>query len=1629
MEQPRTNPNVFDDFFRGLRRRRAFKIFMGVFRRTLLFLIVLLFVLYLILQIKPVQNWLVTKATEQISEGLQTDVSIDEIDFKFFDKLVLKDLFIADLNGDTLLFTKELNTSMSANLLALVNGRFDLDEIHLQGTKINLDIRPYEYENNLKKLLVNLENFKRDRDSNKVNKPIYLDLQTISFEDIELNNTNRSRGFYQFFKIPSGSIGIEKIDLSNIEILLDNIVVNNPDVTIELHPAKDTAAVGEEIIGPNGPENEDEILPHIAFESLKIIDGQFTFNNIRRDPVKSTPDTIIDYRHLFANDINIELGASTTNTYLYETELINLALKEQSGFQLNRMASKEVKIDNRKAIFNDIIFQTPYSTLGDTIVLKYRQFMDIDYFNDRVRMDARIKDSKIALSDLMNVAPGLKNNAFFQKNKREEVDISGRFTGRVNNLRGRDVQLRLNDGTNLAGNFRSRDLTIKGEEVLNLELDYFRSDMQTIRLLLPDFNPPDNFDKLGKFDFNGRFDGFFADFVAYGALQTDLGAAEVDMQMVLTQGREFAEYSGKISLDEFNLGAWADNPDFGVVSFQSEVAKGYGLTLETVNTELTANIDEFDFRGYKYENAVMEGRISKNLFDGDLLIKDKNVDLTFSGAVQFGDTIPEFDFSAQVTKLDLKAVNLTDRPISFRGNLDLNLIDKDIAKIRGTAQGSKLIVIETGVDTFVLDSLNLNTALLPNGDRRLSFFSEILKAEINGEYVLDEIPEAFLQYFEKNFTQFSNRLNIKPKRNLTVNANFDYDVEIPDSKNFFKLLDPKLGRVQDAKFAGVFDTRASKIVLNLDLPEFNYDNLFFKEIIVSIDGDNTGNNVYFEVAESQINNITLEPITLRGDLYKDTLSFQLNALSWTSILDNLQMKGLFTVNEEFFNIQFLPSDLAIFREKWRIGEDNYIRFDKDYLDVQNVRLTNDNRSIELSSINHKGLSAQLNNFDFSIIDEYWDYPQLDFNGNFGVSASVDQIFDLSGLRLNVSADTLYVNGEDWGVMQLNAQAPNIKSEAYAYFSITQSDGQLTAEGNVIPPALRKTKDNSKFPGIDFDVSVNRFPVHIAEYWLGNGISNTTGNFDAGWKLTGPLNNIEVDGDIRIYDAAVTIDILKTRYFIDDDRAKVNSFLFDVTGATITDELGNVANLKGGITHDHLRNLGLDVVMSSNNFLALNTNKNDNKTFYGYAIADGDVKFTGSFKKPNILIDAAPKPGTNIIIPVNDEREASEVTFIDFIDKSDTISSITQATELLGVYMDMKLALNDNALMELVFDEKSGDIIKGRGNGDVQLILDRQGEFTMNGNYFINSGQYLFTAFSLVNKPFEIQEGGSIFWTGDPYNAEINIDADYLGVKASVYNFISEYPDLEQKEQLKLEARQPVNIDLSMNLSGELLSPKILFSLGFPSLTGELRNYVDNKLVNINRNPNELNRQVFGLITLGSFIPSNQGLFAGNSVGTIAANTLSEFISSQLSSFITDFFADKIKEGKFITGVEFAVGYDRIEGSFSSADPTQYNNIGVRPKVYLADGRVSIEAGGGVNFGQGATTTYFGGDLIVEWAISEDRRFKIKGFTLYDSNVLGARNQSGVGLTYRREGDSLKELLSRKKKIKAKAKKEDPVLEN
>lgn len=57
--------------------------------------------------------------------------------------------------------------------------------------------------------------------------------------------------------------------------------------------------------------------------------------------------------------------------------------------------------------------------------------------------------------------------------------------------------------------------------------------MPFISTIIPGLKMPDLYNKIGKFQFVGAFDGYFEDFVSYGLFETELGNVRSDLRLNL----------------------------------------------------------------------------------------------------------------------------------------------------------------------------------------------------------------------------------------------------------------------------------------------------------------------------------------------------------------------------------------------------------------------------------------------------------------------------------------------------------------------------------------------------------------------------------------------------------------------------------------------------------------------------------------------------------------------------------------------------------------------------------------------------------------------------------------------------------------------------------------------------------------------------------------------------------------------------------------------------------------------------------------------------------------------------------------------------------------------------------------
>ena len=1618
MPTPAPTPQPLPPHPRGWRIVRKTGRFLWRLFLLLFFLIVLSLVL---LRLPVVQNYAADRATQYLSEELGTTVELDYINFEFFDKIVLRDLLLEDRSGDTLLAAGELR--VEANLLTALRGQLEIEEVNLSRARVKIRRDSGQVFTNYQFVV---DYFTRPDSLRKEPKPFYFNARYLNLDDVAFLNADAVKGSRQAFYVREGSALIERLDLPNNLLLVERFTVDGLRVHLQMFPAY-PIAVDSTLVGPPVQLVLDDSLAkpplQLQLADLSVADGHFKLDNWRKEPVRAKPADVLDYNHLDVRDIRLQFNNLRIDGDDINGRVRELALRAASGFVLENLSAKEVRVNPREVGLYDMALVTPQTQLGDTLVFKFREWTDWQDFNERVRMDIRLNENaRVQLADIITFVPPLANNPFFANNRRERIFLNGRISGRVNNLRGRDLDLRLGN-TVLQGRFASRNLTTYDDASLNLKLDRLRTTTENLRAIIPGMAKlPPAFDKLGTIEFDGSFDGFLVDFVAFGNLQTDIGGAELDMRMNTKDGLDAARYSGNLQLNEFDLANLTGNTQFGPVTLTTAVANGRGLSANTANADLEAVIQSFEFRDYRYENLELKGTLNQRLFDGSFAIADDNVDFEFEGRVDFTEARPRFDFTADVHRIDLRALNLLARDLTLAGRIDLDVTDVDPTDMTGYASFFDLRIEDGTRDTILIDSVLL--AATQDGElRTITGAGDLLRFNVTGSYDVERVAPDVVRYVRANYPEYADRLRLREPRLTPGNSRFDYRFELVNTQGLAAMLDPKLAELENVVLFGAFDAPGERLVVDFHVPQVAYDQVRLSDALVILDAEGDEAQLDVGVMNTVVNDkLEFAPFSVLATIQRDTAEVGISSINLNPsiLLDNLALNAtIYPAGTDDYVVRFDDSDIVIWNEKWSIRENNFLRIGRRSVQTENFVLTNADRAIRLRSIGEKGLAVELDNIEAEFINRLWIYPPLYFSGGIDIAAQAENIFQLQGLTAAIDMDTLFINQDSWGPLRLRAGTASLKEPLRGDLRIGNATGKrLAADVTFNLPGIAPVQ--SGFRGapnyLNVDVEARDLPVKMAEYWIGHSVSNTEGIFNGDFRIFGVLPTLDIEGSGKAYGIATTIDYLGTRYFVDEGDITTSPGKFNIDGTILRDELGNTAVVTGGMVHDNLKRLGVDLALNSERFLVLNTTKEDNPVYYGTGIGRGYLTFKGQLNKVDIYVNATTGTGTEVYIPVSYSSTVDEVSFINFRDPiglGDTEGRDQTAADIIGLNIDLDLTFTDEATTYIIFDELAGDIIRGRGTGNLQIRVPRTSkDFLMYGEYSIEEGEYLFTLANVVNKPFRVKRGGTIRWTGDPFEAQLDITAQYDGLQAGVANFIQEYLVSVPNQQLKNEARRPTDVDLNMLLTGSLLQPNIEFELDFPELQGQLRNYAQNKLQIIRQDPNELNRQVFGLIVAGQFLPSNFA-FQSSELGNIGVNTLTEFLSQQLSLYFTQLLSDWLVADGLISGVDFDVNYSVYQNDNTGA----VNDIGngteflIRPKIYLYDDRLSVSVSGASTQVTGTSGALFAGDVVIEYYLTQDRQLRIRFYQNTEPELGGGRrNRTGLGLSYRKEFNSFEELL-------------------
>lgn len=1621
----------------------------GLFKAAMLLVGLVLFLLvggWMLLQIPAVQNYTIHQVANFLSKELGTKVEVKAVNIDFFDRVILEGLYVEDIKGDTLIFADKIQADIT--FFSIFDKKLALDGISLTNPTFHYKRLNGEKDFNMEFIIRYFAGKDKADKPKTESAPFILSAKRINLDNAKFLMIDEPTRTQLNVTVRKARAMVRSFDPDNLRLSVRSVSLEKPVVQLVKLPRQATIPSTQVSHSNNSPSKEPKLWD-IIVDQLQIDRGAFQLDEQESSPKNFARS--IDFKHLNTQDINLQVDSFKMYRETFAGKVRQLQVKEKSGFEISSLQS-DVLLRRGYLRVADLEMQTPKSHIRDSLVFRFKDYTDFERFENNVFMDANIRDSKVCLSDIMAFAPELNNNSFFSHNRDQVLQVDGQVNGLVNDLRGKNLKLQMLGKTTFDGDITLKDITTKGKQFMVLNCNQLSSNVNDLAKILPDVILPAMIQKVGNFSFKGSYSGYLqGTFLSKGILDSDLGQVEVDMTMDTKHKPSDIPFNSKIRINDFNLGKLLGNPDFGIASVTLD-AEGKGLNAESITGVINEGwVRKFMFKGYQYENIKLDGRVNKRLFDGHISSTDPNANLDFQGIVDFNSKSPVFKFSTNIRNLDLKKLNIIDKDYKLSANAIVDFVGIDPDKMEGRALIRDIRLLRNQ-QRVSLDSIRLISTYTPAG-KSIQLASNHVQAAVNGQFTPTKVVEALLVFAQTNYSGFTDRLGIKRSPYLIIDtiANVsslppiyiprsllpDHDFNFYASVDRLDFLNDFIGEdvkeLSNGQLNGFFNSKDNNFGLTASLAKLELKNNHLDSIGVEAKVDGKRLNVNAKAAALHLSDsLILRQLALDAGISRDTLYFEAGIASPNPKISALALAGEMHFEDDLLALELYSAKnkefFTIYGKNWFIAPNSSIKFKKDYLYVRDFVVTDGIQQLRMESFGTKGLKATVKDIDLEWVNSFVPTDKFAFKGFLRGNVRAHNVFTLDSLYTDLAVDSIFINDDNWGLVEISAHSFDKNSVIhFDHVKVSGMRGTVLADGHYNLPKAKNPMPGEPPNYLDVNGVINNVSPEWLEYILQGEISDVQGGITGKIKVKGPPQNLEIKGDAYLQNAAATMKLLNTRYFVDKLAFDIDYKGFHIKGKeadrVLKDIEGNTAVIEGSIWHKRFKDFGANLYIITPKLQVLNTVKQEGSVFYGKAYAKALANFDGPFNNMELYINAETLPGTNVDIPIGGTSNVDPSGLITFVNKKTSTKQGGKKVKLNGVTLTMDLTLTPDAQVRLIMDEQAGDIISGRGNGDLTInFVSNTSDFKMYGLYTVQKGEYLFTFQNLINKPFTVAEGGTIRWSGDALNAQINLDAFYKGLRATPYNLIQDLLKLNDDGTLEDEAKTPTDVDLSLKLTGDLMQPDISFNIALNNISAQLKSVVESRLKQLREDKNALNRQVAALILFKTFFPE-QGGNAGAAAIPGSINTLTEMLTSQLSMYLSDLLTGAVAESGVFSDFDVNIGVQLVDQSSSATNPDQlFNqrgqvNLGLSPS--FIDGKLILKVGTMIDIGNQSTTNTnavpIGGDFLVEYKINSSGSLRVRAYYRNESNFFGRVNRYGVGISVKKEFDSVGEIFGFLKK--------------
>lgn len=1279
----------------------------------------LFLLLAVLIYIPAIQNYIVRKVTQSLSESTGMNISIHHVRLVFPLDLSVEKILITEQN-DTIADAQSLK--LDVRLWPLLKGRADIDGFALRQVKINTRnlISDTQVQGTANVLAASSHGVDWKKES-------------IRLDDVRLENADLYVVLSDTARKDTASTPVNwNIALDKADILQSRIHLSMPGDSMRIYTDIGRLALhdGQFDLGKS----------YYAFKKLDIRNSDFQYDLPKEPATKG-----LDFNHLCFSDLSLIMDTLSYNAEgVLRAELRKAELKEKSGLELKSLTGR-IYMDSTSIYVPDLKLSTPYSHATADINFDFRSMTA----NQGGQFQALL-DAELGSEDIRAIGMAYADESYFKQMPAKPSILKADISGNIDHLVIKQItanvpqvlSLKANgEGVHLANNRRNG----------RFDVSLHTHNLSLIRGILaksmgPDFSVPDNIRAKGEMGVQGE--KYHARMDIYSGNGSMYAYAELNPSM--------ETYKMDAKIRQFPLSDYLKDMPLGGLTGNLQAA-GTGFDVTSVRSALKAdaqiekfNYDKYDLSGISLNVLVKKGTIdAKFNADNHLLIADG--DLTaFIGKKNY-----DLRLNTQIQRLDMKQLGVS--PDTFYLGTNINLLAQSDSKFTD-------IHLEGGArqnhfSTPTKSSMGKDILFDFDTDR------DTTTADISaGDLVLNLGAKGNLDILGKQITAFSSELMTQIKQKI-INQ------EVLKAKMPTLALNLKVGRrnplYRIARLKGYdFATGNLRMTSSPEkglsgkgyLGSLHVGSLLLDTIHTYIVQDTTGVKIYAKVKNNKKNFTPLE-LVLKSYVLKDGGGVRLVYFDKNN-KRGLDLEMQATLQNGGLNVHFSPKDPILAYRKIKINKNNFIFIDKNNaIDADVKMIADDGTGLQLYGERKDSLNDLTLSVNQVSLQELSN--AIPFLPKFGgmLSGDIHMTNDLPQKRFTAMASlntTKFVYEDvplgDFGIDAIYMPESGGKHQVSAF---------INSEGNDVMNfnGAYYDKEDGYLDGI---AQMTQFPLQLLNGFLVGTDVALRGDADGSLKIEGPLSGLKMNGSLDLDGAHLFSDVYGVD-FRTEKRAieiKESRILFDNYNLYSTGK--NPLVLNGFFDMSDFSKMRMDFKMRAKDFELINTQKKAKSMVFGkvYANFYGSLKGTTDDITIRGSLDVLNRTDMTYILkdsPLSvDNRLNDLVEFVNFRDSTKTQQS-RPAPE--GSFdLTLGITINDAAQFHCTLSEDGQSYVNLEGGGDLTLRMTQQGEMRMTGRFTANRGDMKYALPVIPLKEFHLVQGSYVEFTGDVMNPTLNIAA-------------------------------------------------------------------------------------------------------------------------------------------------------------------------------------------------------------------------------------------------------------------------------